>query len=219
MSLIVAILLASIIYQTRIKQIGPTCGFYCITWCLFKDSFKASDEAARLVIESHRKGFTNVGEIFDIKVFERIVKEQAFKLKGTNNNIAVINTPSKEYLKSLLETYYIIMPIKGIRNKEITHFIVIRQLVGDYAITYNPQMGKFIFNINKIIDENMNLDYYFNWTYWKENRKPAKYPMPKDKEKIRNKIEAWIRNLNTRKVDYSVNLAKKIVIVPREYRC
>ncbi len=197
-------------------QVGPTCGFYCISWCLNKSYIKVLSEAERIVKRYHKLRKTNVGEIFNINTMKEIIQDQ-------HGRAEVIDTPPAVYLKELLKKYYVIIPIAGKLDSSEPHFVVIRRVIGNYAITYNPQIIQPIRNVNKMLHTNKNLDDYFNWSDWKSKQKPlspAAYSIygTTRRKAFRKKIEGWISELNTYKIDYSTNLNGKVVLVSRDLK-
>lgn len=227
-SLIVALILtiATIIIRGYAKQVGPTCGFYCISYCLNKRYKDVLDNADRLIRENHKAGNTLVGEIFDINLMANIINTEACRNKTMNADkipAKVINTPHDvKSLKKYLKGNYIIIPIK---NPNAPHYVVIKRIISNIAVIYNPQIKSPFISANKLIELNGDLKDTFNWEKWLK-RKRKGLDVRENITRKRIELAIYLNSLRNGLIDesghvnvpgdmYKINMKDKLILVKR----
>lgn len=88
-------------------QIGPTCGFYALVYGMSKvTEIKKRKVVRTIIIDSLNNGTSNIGEIFDVCIFEEIRKKFFKESNCMVGEISCVND-----LDALLQNYYIVFPV------------------------------------------------------------------------------------------------------------
>lgn len=175
----------------KLRQIGPTCGFFCMEYVYSKLTGKKWDKK-RIVdnIESavnEKKSY--VGEIFDIDTFLDLFKEM---YPDVHAEIKRVREPEDLDVKG---KRLIVVPV---RLRDNPHFMVVENDNGNLKC-YNPDDGKITpIDTSQLYEYNLDIKPYFKWkNYFK------------DYEKF--KLSTWIDN-KSKEIVYmhGTNIAAKI---------
>lgn len=103
----VIVLILTFIPLKLFTQIGSTCGFYALVYGMSKvTEIKKRKVVRETILDSLNNGTSNVGEIFDICIFEQIRKKFFNECNCMVGEISCAND-----LDALLQNYYIVFPI------------------------------------------------------------------------------------------------------------
>jgi len=152
-----------------IRQIGPTCGFYCTAYVVqrLKNNNKrpSSTSLHKAVYELLKKAeclrfngrpFSYVGEIFDIHSLNKLVMEAL--PKGYTSNILKFD---EDTFYKAQDCLYFIVPIQN----TTPHFIVVEGMKKAGATVWDPNFfwNKTTFSLNVLLSKNANIDGSFDW--------------------------------------------------------
>ena len=157
------------------KQIGPTCGFYCIAYviqCLKNGNQKPSTitlhkEVYNLIKEYgcetiNGRPITYVGEIFDIDTLSKIVKE--IIPDGYSSRILKFD---QDTFYDSQECLYYIVPIQN----TTPHFVVVENITEVKADVWDPNSfcSHISYEPDKLISKNNNILCLFDWKDYVSN--------------------------------------------------
>lgn len=153
----------------RKLQIGPTCGFYAISYALNLLGIRHNDHAmvAELLTGALKFGNCKVGEIFDVNLFPTFVSwTQA--LTGSAVTCEVVEIEKYQDIDCKYGEIIILPYVK----KELPHYCVIKKITED-TVTINE--GKSIFSKTlkkkELYEKHLMLPSTFNWKTYATNRK------------------------------------------------
>lgn len=209
------------------RQVGPTCGFYAVCYAVYKGNrIKLKSVSRKAVKWAINNGLSEIGEIFDIEIMQRITKE--FFKKDSK----IVDFVPEE-IESLLKNYYVIFPYQ----ENTPHYCCIKKIKGNKVYAYNGNTNKF-FACTKLKENkdelfSLNQNIAFSWKKYvngdkgkapafsqKGLKSPVNWLIPIYIGKDRVFYE-WLREIYNEKKQYleqkavHLNLKGKILLIEK----
>lgn len=163
--IVIVIVLIAILVIYRLKrankprQVGPTCGFYALSYAVYKgDKKKLKSESRKAIKWAIKNHLSEIGEIFDIEIMQRIAKE-------FYNKESIITDFVPKEMEALSKKYYIIFPYQ----ENNPHFCCIEEIDGNKITVYDGQTDNILDTRNKEELYHKNKKITFSWKKYVNN--------------------------------------------------
>ncbi len=205
--------------KSPFAQKGPTCGFYALLKALNLNGYNISEDELWDIIQSCIKNETsNVGEIFDIDMFRKILEDY---LKDSNIDIQIKNINSFEDLKNIINEHTVIIPTKTRFLHWNCHWNCL--WTENNEIKKLGGMGgiKSVKNIKGIYKRFLKLTTIegksFGWKHWlKKNKNNSRISINVYNKEIGITYKARVKYLLKNIPETKINVAGRIVIIKQK---